>query len=122
MSKLNRVLALFAVLLLVAVVAAPAFAAETTTFRNVTLVDQDCAVKDKVKADPDGHTRNCALMCSKSGYGVFADGKYYKFDEAGSAKALAALKASSKKDHLRVDVTGELDGDTLEVTSLTLLD
>jgi hypothetical protein len=31
------------------------------------------------------------------------------------------LKASDKKDHLRVDVSGEVKGDTLEVTSVKLL-
>jgi len=32
-----------------------------------------------------------------------------------------ALKASGKKDHLRVDVTGDVQGDTLKVTSIKLL-
>lgn len=33
----------------------------------------------------------------------------------------ASLKASAKKDHLRVDVTGDVQGDTLKVTSIKLL-
>jgi hypothetical protein len=32
-----------------------------------------------------------------------------------------ALKTSDKKDHLRVDVSGDVQGDTLKVTSIKLL-
>ncbi len=32
-----------------------------------------------------------------------------------------ALKASDVKDHLRVDVSGDVQGDTLKVTSIKLL-
>jgi hypothetical protein len=109
-------------LALAAVLALPALASETKNWQNVSLVDLNCSKKAAVTKDPDTHTRDCALLCSKSGYGVLVDGKYYKFDAAGSDQALAALKASSKKDHLRVDVSGELDGDTLTVASLKLLE
>jgi hypothetical protein len=34
---------------------------------------------------------------------------------------IEALKASDKKDHLCVDVSGEVKGDTLEVASVKLL-
>jgi hypothetical protein len=44
-----------------------------------------------------------------------------KFDPAGNAKILDELKASSKKDHLRVNMNGDLQGDTLKVTSVPLL-
>ena len=116
MKPVVKMLALFAA------VALPLFAAEAKSFQNVSLVDLNCSKKAAVASDPDSHTRDCALMCAKSGYGVMVDGKYYKFDAAGSAKALAALKASSKKDHLRVNVSGQLDGDTLTVESLALVD
>src|SRR5690349_10610613 len=81
-----------------------------------TLVDVMC--KDK---DLAGHTRKCAVGCSKSGYGlVMSDGKFVKFDEAGNAKALAALKASDKEKDLKAKVTGTLDGDVVKVESLSL--
>jgi hypothetical protein len=32
-----------------------------------------------------------------------------------------ALKASDKKDHLRVDANGDVQGDTLKVASIELL-
>jgi hypothetical protein len=50
------------------------------------VVDKACAAGAAKKADPmaaaAGHSKKCALMepCVKSGYGVFADGKYYEFD------------------------------------------
>lgn len=37
------------------------------------------------------------------------------------SEVLESVKASAKKDHLRVDVTGDVQGDTLKVTSIKLL-
>ena len=113
--KMSRSLAV-AVL---AFAALPALAA-AETWSNASLVDTHCAAKDKVAKDPDSHTRDCDLMCEKNGFGIFADGKYYKFDKAGSEKAVEALKASKQDDHIRVNVTGTLAGDTIEVSSLEL--
>lgn len=90
------------------------------TFKDVAVVDVQCSTK--VAASPDAHTRECALKCEKSGFAIVTqDQKILKLDAAGNAKVLAELKASDKKDHLRVDVTGEVKGDTLNVTSVKLL-
>jgi hypothetical protein len=94
-------------------------AAFAESWSNVSLVDANCS--NKVKADPDSHPRSCAIKCAGNGYGVWtADGKYLKFDAAGSEKALALLKATEQVDHLRVDVTGTLDGETLKVETIAL--
>jgi hypothetical protein len=62
------------------------------------------------------------LKCAESGYVIITSEKQIlKFDAAGNEKVVAALKASDKKDHLRVDVTGTVEGDTLKVSSLKLL-
>ena len=83
---------------------------------NGTLVDVMCKNQDLA-----GHTTKCAIGCAKSGYGlVLADGKFVKFDEAGNAKALAALKATSKEKDLKAKVTGTLDGDNVQVESVEL--
>jgi hypothetical protein len=83
---------------------------------NGTLVDAMCK-----KQDLASHTTKCAISCAKSGYGlVLGDGKFVKFDEAGNAKALAALKATSKEKELKAKVTGTLDGDTVQVESVEL--
>ncbi len=86
-----------------------------TTYSG-TLVDVMC--KDK---DVANHTRKCAMGCAKSGYGVIlSDGKFLKFDEEGNAKALAALKASTKDKDLKATVEGEMQGDTLHVSSVQI--
>ena len=83
---------------------------------NGTLVHVMCKNQDLAS-----HTTKCAVRCSKSGYGlVLADGKFVKFDEAGNAKALAALKATSKEKDLKAKVTGSLDGETVQVESVVL--
>jgi hypothetical protein len=105
--------------LLLGILAMPA-AALAATYRNVPVVDVNCS--KRVAADPDAHTRDCALKCAASGFGILtSDHQFLKFDAAGNAKIVAMLKASSKTDHLRVNVTGEVDGDTLKITSIKLL-
>jgi hypothetical protein len=90
------------------------------SYDNVPVVDVNCS--RKAAADPDSHTRDCALKCAGSGFGIVTrDQHFLKFDAAGNAKVAEALKASTKKDHLRVNVTGDVQGDTLKVASVTLL-
>ncbi len=79
-----------------------------------TVVDVMCRGKDLA-----GHTRECALTCSKSGYGlVTPDGKFLKFDEAGNARALTSLKKLSKDKDLKAKVSGTLDGEVLKVQAI----
>ena len=53
------------------------------------VVDAMCAKtilkKDNIMERAAKHTKDCALedACSATGYGLFYDNKYYKFDEAG---------------------------------------
>ena len=106
-------------LALLGTLALPAFAS-AETFNDVPVVDSKCS--KKVADNPDSHTRACALKCEASGYGIItSDKKFLKFDATGNKEILAALKASDKKDHLRADVTGEVEGETLKVTSVKLL-
>ena len=108
-----------AVLLLLAVAAIPSFAG-TQSFKNVAVVDVNCHAK--VASNPDAHPRECALKCASSGYGVFTeDGKFLKLDAKGNKEVTQALKASKEKDHLRADVDGDVQGDTLKVSSIKLL-
>ncbi|PWU03588.1 MAG: hypothetical protein C5B51_18800 [Terriglobia bacterium] len=109
--------------------------ASAAQFKGV-IIDQTCSAKAELRLAgvpqtlqggmivAEAHTRECALMpaCQKSGYGIFTwDNKFFKFDEAGSRKALDAIKASKKEDDLEVEVTGELQGDVIKVTALKLL-
>src|SRR6202790_1923627 len=105
---MKRISLIFAVSLL----ASSAFA-ETW---SGTLVDVMCKGKDLA-----GHTAKCAVSCAKSGYGlVLADGKFVKFDEGGNAKALAALKSTSKEKDMKAKVSGSFDGETVQVSSIEL--
>jgi len=105
--------------LLLGLAAMPALGA-VETYQDVPVVDVNCS--KKVAADPDSHPRSCALKCAASGYGIITREKQFlKFDAEGNSKIVEALKASDKKDHLRVDVTGDVQGDTLKVTSIKLL-
>ena len=107
------------VLVLLGLAAMPALAA-VETYKDVPVVDVNCS--KKAAADPDSHTRACALKCAASGFGIVTkDKQFLKFDAEGNAKIADALKASDKKDHLRVDVSGDVQGDTLKVTSIKLL-
>jgi len=81
-----------------------------------TVVDVMCRGKDLAS-----HTRECAITCFKSGYGlVTADGKFMKFDEGGNARMLATLKKAAKEKDLKVKVTGAVAGDVIKVEAVEL--
>jgi len=84
------------------------------------LVDQMCGAGTKDTAQAARHTKECALMdhCASSGFGVFADGKYLKFDAEGSKKAKTLLEKSTKEEDITVVVEGTQNGDTVTVSNL----
>jgi hypothetical protein len=99
--------------LALSVVFAALAAAETF---SGTVVDVMCRGKDLAS-----HTRECAVNCAKSGFGlVTADGKFLKFDESGNARTLALLKNSSKDKDLKAKVSGTINGDVLKVETIEL--
>ena len=98
-------------------VAAFAAVLSAETWTNVTVIDSMCV--EKAKANPDKHTKKCALACEDGGYGILtADGKFIKFDAAGNQKTVAALQATSKTDTLRATVEGTVSGDEIQVASV----
>jgi hypothetical protein len=89
------------------------------------LMDKMCSATAATKGQSFAmsHDTKCALEppCQKTGYGVFtADNKFITLDAAGNAKAVAALKATKKADHLMVTVDGDVQGDTIKVATLKL--
>ena len=88
------------------------------------IVDQMCASRMATKTNAmekaAGHTKDCALEddCAGSGYGVFSEGKYYKFDEKGSAQAKTLIEKSKRAKQLYFEVTGRLADGTFQVVSL----
>lgn len=104
-------------LLMAAAALLPAFAA-AEDWTHVSIIDQHCAATEKAHAD--AHSRECALMCLKSGYGIVdKNGNFLKFDANGNEQAAKLLQNSTKKDHLRVNVTGTKVGDTIHVQSVS---
>lgn len=113
--------------------AAAAIAAQAADIKGV-LIDKAFSSEVEVRLVPgprleggmivaEAHTREDALKpaSQKSGYGVYTqDNKFYAFDAKGNTLALEALKASKKLDDLEVEVTGEIQGETIKVTSLKL--
>ncbi len=89
------------------------------------LMDKMCSATAATKGQDFAmaHDTKCALQaaCQRTGYGVFtADNKFIVLDAAGNAKAVAALKATKKADHLMVTVDGDVNGDMIKVASLKL--
>jgi hypothetical protein len=72
-------------------------------------------------ADAHSGSKGCAKKegCEKSGYGIFANGKWTAFDAKGNELAKAALANASKETGAKFKVVGELKGDTLAVTEIT---
>lgn len=103
-----------------------AWAAPAAELEGV-LLDSMCSMKALQEGGQKAaamHKRDCALMsdCVKSGYGVVtADNRFIAFDAEGNKQVEKALKGSKKADNLRVRVSGEQSGDTIQVKSLKLL-
>jgi len=107
------------VVVLAAMLALPMFAA-AEDWSNVAMIDTQCSTK--AKANPDAHTKSCALACAKSGFGIVdKDGNYLKFDAKGNQEAKSLLESSSKQDHIRVNVSGKKEGDVIHVSSVKML-
>jgi hypothetical protein len=89
------------------------------------IVDKMCSANMAKKEDPmaaaAGHTKGCALKeaCLKSGLGMFADGKYYEFDEKGTAMAKAALEKSTMDKGAKFKVEGQVTENKMMVAKIT---
>jgi len=60
--------------------------------------------------------------CVAAGYAVYTTGSKLLFlDAAGNKTAEAALRATQKKNDLRVQVSGQVTGDNIKVATLRLL-
>jgi hypothetical protein len=97
--------------------------ASLTTLRGY-VVDAMCAKamvgRENAMKRAAAHTKTCALeeACSAAGYGVFADGKWYKFDENGDKKAKAMISASAREKELSFEVSGRSLDNQFVVASL----
>jgi hypothetical protein len=108
-----------AVFLLVSVICSMALVLALGEGKVGFLADAKCLSKmDGDEAKAAQHKVSCALGCKDGGFGMIAEGKFYKFDEAGNEKALAVLEATDKENALRVRVKGHFQGDLVHVSSI----
>ncbi len=115
----------YLVLLALLVITSPALAQEAKKAnKQATLVGylSDCQCgesMESVKMAAD-HTKECCLMdaCAKSGFGIYADGKFIKFDPKGSDKAKDFLIALKKEKDLKVKVKGKMENNVFMLSSI----
>ena len=88
------------------------------------LVDVSCATEDGAKPGFGAkHSKKCLQMpeCEESGYALLtADNKVIKFDKPGNATAKQFIAKTDKDKDWKVNVTGEVTGDSMTVQSLEL--
>ncbi len=88
------------------------------------VVDQMCgtkmAAKENAMEKAEGHSKDCALddHCAASGFGIMSDGKYYKFDEKGSAMAKSLIEKSKREKGMFFVAKGTVGEGTMTLTSL----
>jgi hypothetical protein len=109
-------------LILFAVMAISAFAADTTV--KGYLVDLACAAEDGQKAGFGAkHSKECLQMpdCESSGYGVLTDDKkVVKFDKTGNEQAKKFIANLKKEKDVRVVVTGAVNGSSMTISKIEL--
>ena len=76
------------------------------------------AKKDNPQTASAEESKDYVVRCSKGGLGIFADGKYTEFDEAGTAKAKALLEKSTKDKGAKFTVTGMVHDGKLMIDSI----
>ena len=114
--------AIILIALAASVIAASTVSAHEKVKLSGYVVDAMCFAEhtkdatDVAKKAAAEHTRECALMeeCVKSGYGIYADGKWYPFDAKGNKLAKAMFDKDKRKDNIKVTVAGMIhDGKIL---------
>jgi len=119
---LKKLALILTTLVLLGAMVASAFAADTTV--KGYLVDRACAFDDGNKPGFGAkHSKGCLQMpdCEKSGYAVLTeDKKVIVFDFSGNQQARKFIAALTKKNDIRVTVTGTLNGDEIKVSKIEL--
>jgi hypothetical protein len=90
------------------------------------VVDWNCAkamARDgRAKVFKQNHA--CSLMknYNRQAYGLITDeNKFYKLDDPGNPHVLELLKNTPDKDNLKVVVTGDVQGNTIKVSEMSIL-
>ena len=68
--------------------------------------------------------RGCSLMKNykRDAYGIItSQNKYFRLDDPGNQHILQLLENTPDKDNLKVVVSGDIQGDTIKVSNITIL-
>jgi hypothetical protein len=88
------------------------------------LIDASC--HDKSQQNPADSKQNsdlatCAATASTTSFAIqTSDGKVYKLDASGNAKASTALKGNPDNKSATATVSGTMDGQTVKVDSISV--
>lgn len=103
-----------------------AFGIDAAEFQGV-ITDWNCtqAMVRNGREKTLRHNRSCSLMknYTRNSYGLVTDDKkFFRLeDDPGNQRILQLLKNTPDKDNLKVVVTGDVQGDTIKVTGITML-
>lgn len=83
------------------------------------LVDATCGAElAKEPSKAAAHPIACALDRKEAGYGIISEGKFYRFDDHGNKQARLLLKATEKKENLKLRVEGHFEGTLIKVSEM----
>jgi hypothetical protein len=88
------------------------------------LIDASC--RDRSQQNPadskqNGDLATCAATASTTSFAIqTSDGKVYKLDASGNAKASTALKGNPDNKNATATVSGTMDGQTVKVDSISV--
>jgi hypothetical protein len=88
------------------------------------LIDASC--HDRSQQTPADSKQNsdlasCAATASTTSFAIqTSDGKVYKLDASGNAKASTALKGNPDNKNATATVSGKMDGQTVKVDSISV--
>ena len=85
------------------------------------LLDNKCGAKQKDEESALKHPTSCALKesCAASGFQLIVGDKHYELDSKGNDEAKAYLeKLGDKSAGAKVTVTGKVEGDKIDVSSI----
>jgi len=88
------------------------------------LIDASC--HDRSQQNPadskeNGDLATCAATASTTSFAIqTSDGKVYKLDASGNAKASTALKGNPNNSNATATVSGKMDGEIVKVDSISV--
>ena len=85
------------------------------------LIDAPCHDRSLPPGQSKSPAESCAATSSTTSFAIqTADGKVYKLDASGNAKAANALRGNPDSKDASVTVSGTMDGQTVKVDSIDM--